>query len=236
MPFAILRHLLHLMEECMAASAYRQGWAQQTNGSYVAGGADYVFQSSPPISSARRHVFHSNDRAPWITSGVKRTPVGTLHSDNDNVTVPEGQWRRCSVLTANREEGGAFTVSNDNIKISGKWSRKARIDSHPSAPLGNAEVLDFISTRHAPPPSTPPELCCSRGTSPRSNVTPRYSDTGSVLHQIRNGWGDLALQNLISLRVFFCATQLSLMSARSIRPNKQAPLDGLHGCVPSWFH
>lgn len=35
MPIAIL---LHLMEECMAALAYREGWEQQTNGSYVAGG------------------------------------------------------------------------------------------------------------------------------------------------------------------------------------------------------
>lgn len=148
-------------------------------------------------------MFHGNDGAPWITSGGRRTPIGTLHSDNDNVSVPEGQWRWCSVLTANREGGGPFTVSNDNIKISGKWSRKARIDSQSRRSAGKHRGPGIHLNPTCPPPTTPPELCCSPGTCPRSNVTPRYADTGSVPHQIRNGWGDLALQNLISLRVFF---------------------------------
>lgn len=169
------------MEEGTAASAYRQGREQRTNGSSVAGGTDYIFQPSPPISSARRHVFHSNDRAPWITSGV-----GALHSDNDNVTVPEGQWRWCSVLTANREGGAHLQWAMTTLKSAASEAEKHGLIHIPALRWETPRSWNSSQPDPPPPiPSTPPELCCSPGTCPRSNVTARYSDTGSVLHQIR---------------------------------------------------
>lgn len=144
------------MEEGTAASAYRQGREQRTNGSSVAGGTDYIFQPSPPISSARRHVFHSNDRAPWITSGVGCTPIGALHSDNDNVTVPEGQWRWCSVLTANREGGAHLQWAMTTLKSAASEAEKHGLIHIPA--LRWETPRSWNSSQPDPPTPPPPRL------------------------------------------------------------------------------
>lgn len=182
----------------------------QFNGSYATGGTDYVYQSFPPISSARRHVFHSDDRAPWIMSNTSSTPIGALHYDNDSVTILEGQWQRRSVKSANR--GSHLQWAMTTLK-----SVPSEAEKHG---LIHILALCWETLRYATRP-TPPELCCNPGTCPRGNVTPQYSGTGSIL------------QNLITVRV---VQHSSLRSSRNIRPNKQAPADGLHGCIPSWFH
>lgn len=181
------------------------------------GGTDYVYQSFLPIRPARRHVFHSNNRAPWIMSNTSGTPIGALHYDNDSVTILEGQWRRRSVKSANR--GSHLQWAMTTLK------------SKPS----EAEKHGLIHTEVRDPPHPTWTLLQPWHMPSWQCHTPVFWYWFCFYQTRKRLRGPPPQESNLSKGFFSCATQLSLRSVRNIKPNKQAPADGLHGCIPSWF-
>lgn len=141
------------------ASAHRQGCEQQTSSFQLDSmqrGTDYFYQSFSPINSMRRHVFQTNDHAPRNTSNTS----GWFRPSQGYWYIPLWEWQchyswrwMSEVLCQSRYLGVSFTLINDNVKICVKWSGITLIDSHSTALLGHAELVEFIwMFWHAHPP------------------------------------------------------------------------------------
>lgn len=214
-------------QEERTASAHRQDCEQQTSSFQLESrrqGTDYIYQSFYPSSSTRRHVFQTNDHDPRNLSNTSscfcpsHRDSGTFHYENDNGTLLEGQC-----LCQNRYLGALFTLINDNIKICAKRSGKVLIDSHPNALLGKAELWE-CSAEHW-------HMASWQCHSPAFTYWLWFPSGQKALRGTRP-----PDSNIIKVVFGHEGTQCSRMTARNIRPNTQAPLAELHGCVPSWFH
>lgn len=227
----------HTQEEHMVASAHRQGCEQQTSSFQLDSmrrGTDYVYQSFSPISFTRRHVFQTNDHAPRNTSNTS----GWFRPSQGYWYIPLWEWQcryswrsMSEVLCQNRYLGVSFTLINDNIKICAKWSGKTLIDSHRNALLGNAELLKFIW------------MFCQAPSAEHWHMASWQCHTPAFTHRLCSPPGQKRLRgthhtesNTIKVVFGHEGTQHSPVTARNIRPNTQALVDWLHGCVPFWFH
>lgn len=166
---------------------------------------------------------------PAADSALPRA-LGSFHYENDNGAIVEGQRRRCSVKSATWESHLHWSMTTLKSVPSEVEKNTDWFTSQRSA--GNAKLVEFIwMFWHAPPTHL------NTGSWPHGNVTPQHSHTGCVLHQPRDGSGELLESNIIKVVFGHKGTQRSPVTARNIRPNTLAPVHGpVHGCVPSRFH
>lgn len=107
---------------------------------------------------------------------------GTFHYENDNGTLLEGQC----------------LCQNRYLEPYLQWSMTA-LKSVPSE-VEKYWLIHILTLCWEKPSSGNARL--NTGTWPHGNVTAQHSHTGCGFHRARKGSGELALQNLISLRLF----------------------------------
>lgn len=182
------------------------------------------------------HQLHGETRVPyqWSCSlehvqhqQLIPSPPGLLVRSIMRMTMPLFLKVNVGGTLSKLLPGVSFTLINENVKICAKRSGKTDwFTSQRSVGKRRARRIHL----NAPLPEHWHMASCQ-------------CHTPSFAHWLSSPPGQKQLRgtrppesNIIKVVFGHEGAQRSPVTARNIRPNTQAPVHGLHGCVPSWFH